>query len=99
LVNHARDHSVFYRKRLEGLPQDGFDLQDIPPVTKAEIMEHFDEVLTVDDVRRADVEAFFKDPKNLGSYFRDTYLLSHTSGSQGQPLLIVQPKENLGLMF
>jgi phenylacetate-CoA ligase len=45
------------------------------------------------------VESFFEDASNLGKLFQDKYALSHTSGSQGQPLLIVQPKENLELLF
>ena len=53
-------------------------------------MDNFDRVVTVDDVRRADVEAFFADRSNLGKLYLDKYALSHTSGSQGQPMLIVQ---------
>jgi phenylacetate-CoA ligase len=56
-------------------------------------------VVTVDDVRRADVEAFFSDPSNLGKLYLDKYALSHTSGSQGQPMLIVQARGNLDLLF
>jgi phenylacetate-coenzyme A ligase PaaK-like adenylate-forming protein len=99
LVQHARDRSAFYRERFAGIDAVDFRLVDLPVSSKRELMEHFDDVVTVDDVRRADVEAFLSASANLGTYFRDTYVLSHTSGSQGQPLLVVQPKENLELLF
>jgi phenylacetate-coenzyme A ligase PaaK-like adenylate-forming protein len=62
-------------------------------------MENFDSAITVDDVTRDDAEEFFENPKNLGTLFRDKYVLSHTSGSQGQPLIIVQPEDNIELLF
>ena len=76
-----------------------FKLTDLPTSSKPELMENFDRSVTVDDVRRDEVESFFEDESNLGKLFNDKYALSHTSGSQGQPLLIVQPKENLELLF
>jgi phenylacetate-coenzyme A ligase PaaK-like adenylate-forming protein len=55
--------------------------------------------VTVADVRREEVEQFLKDESNLGKYFRDKYVLCHTSGSQGQPLLLVQTKDKIELLF
>jgi phenylacetate-CoA ligase len=102
LVDHAREHSAYYRKKYADVPgiDDGtFQLTDLPTTTKSDVMENFEDALTVDDVNRDDVEAFFQDDENLGKLFRDKYVLSHTSGSQGQPLLIVQPQENIELLF
>jgi phenylacetate-coenzyme A ligase PaaK-like adenylate-forming protein len=99
LVRHARKYSPFYRAKYAGIPADSFELTDLPTSTKSELMQNFEDALTVRDVSRQDVEEFFKDETNLDQYFRDKYVLSHTSGSQGQPLLIVQPRENLELMF
>jgi phenylacetate-coenzyme A ligase PaaK-like adenylate-forming protein len=99
LVQHARRHSAFYRKKFASVDGSQVELRDLPTSTKSEIMNHFDQALTVRDVRRPDVEAFLADDANLGTYFRDKYVLSHTSGSQGQPLLIVQTDENLELLF
>lgn len=99
LVTYARAKSPFYRDKFAAVAEADFQLADLPTTNKAELMDHFDEVLTVDDVCLSDVEAFFEEPSNLGKLFRDKYALSHTSGSQGQPLLIVQSKENLELLF
>jgi phenylacetate-coenzyme A ligase PaaK-like adenylate-forming protein len=99
LVHHARDNSEFFREKFARIDEASFRLTDLPTSTKAELMENFDRAVTVDDVRRDEVEKFFEDEANLGKYFRDKYVLSHTSGSQGQPLLLVQSKENIELLF
>lgn len=99
LVRRARAHSGFYRERYDGVHETDFALADLPPTNKSELMDNFDRVVTVDDVRRADMETFFADPSNLGKLYLDKYALSHTSGSQGRPMLIVQTRGNLDLLF
>jgi phenylacetate-CoA ligase len=98
-VAHAREHSEFYRKKYAPIDGDSFALADLPPTEKSEMMDNFDRVVTEPDVCRADLEKFFAEPSNLGKLFLDKYAVSHTSGSQGQPLLIVQSRENLELLF
>src|SRR5205823_1582270 len=41
-------------------------------------------------VSRAGVEEFMADPANLGRLYLGRYAVCHTSGSQGQPALVVQ---------
>lgn len=99
LVRHARANSEFYADKYADVSESDYELADLPTTSKSELMENFDRALTVDDIRRSDVEAFFADPSNLGKLYLDQYALSHTSGSQGQPMLIVQTMENLELLF
>jgi phenylacetate-coenzyme A ligase PaaK-like adenylate-forming protein len=99
LVCHARRRSVFYRDKFAGLHETRFALADLPPSTKPELMENFEQALTVEDLRREEVEAFFRDEANVGKLFRGKYVLSHTSGSQGQPLLLVMTDDVLSLLF
>ncbi|HVT26614.1 MAG TPA: hypothetical protein VHE81_01215 [Lacipirellulaceae bacterium] len=99
LITHARAKSSFWRDKLQGIPDKSFDLTDVPTSSKPELMENFDRAVTADDVRRDEVESFMEDDSNLGTYFRGKYALSHTSGSQGQPLLLVQTRANLELLF
>jgi len=99
LVEHAREKSSYYREKYAKINSSSFELTDLPTTTKSQVMENFNDALTVANVRREEVEAFLADESNLGKYFHEEYVLSHTSGSQGQPLLIVQSKENLDLLF
>ena len=62
-------------------------------------MAHFDDAVTDPEVRQAEVERFVDDPENLGRWFLGRYAVSHTSGSQGQPMLILQDRKALEIFF
>jgi phenylacetate-coenzyme A ligase PaaK-like adenylate-forming protein len=97
LLRYARDHSPFYARRLAGLDLDRCRPADVEPLTKAELMAHFDEVVTDRQVTRAGVERFIADPANLARPYLGRYGVCHTSGSQGQPALVVQPRRQMWL--
>lgn len=99
LVANAMTHSAFYREKYRGIDPQHFSLSDLEPTNKAELMADFDRVVTDPAVRRADLERFLDDPSNEGKRFLGKYVASHTSGSQGQPMLIVQPQSLTELMF
>src|SRR5262249_34029683 len=63
--------------------------------TKTELMAHFDQVVTDPEVRRADLEQFLEDLGNVGRLFLGRYPVCHTSGSQGQSLIILQDRLTL----
>ena len=49
LLHHAAGHSPFHAERLAGLDLDAVtpdDLSAVPVMTKADLMEHFDDVVT-----------------------------------------------------
>src|SRR5689334_8453786 len=56
LLHHAARHSPFYRQRFRGIDLAACSLADLPTLTKAELMAHFDEVVTDRGVTRAGVE-------------------------------------------
>lgn len=99
LVKHAVEHAPFWREKYRGIDLDRFKLADLPPTNKGELMAHFDDTVTDPAIRRADLEQFVDDPANEGRLFLDRYVPSHTSGSQGQPMLMVQDRRTLELMF
>ena len=47
LVRHAREHSDFYREKYSNADDTTFQLSDLPPSTKPELMDNFDRTLTV----------------------------------------------------
>lgn len=99
LLAHAAAHSPYYRRRLAGIDIAQCALTDLPVLTKAEMMLHFDDLVTDRSLKKADLGAFVDDLDNLGRLYRRRYGISHTSGSQGQPALIVQDKDALALVF
>ncbi|MFZ4732779.1 MAG: hypothetical protein ACOYK7_09625 [Pirellulales bacterium] len=99
LVRFASQRSAFYRRLYRGLDLRRLRLEDLPPVTKDMLREHFDDVLTDRRIEQADVADFVANPQNLGKWYRGRYAVSHTSGSQGPPLLIVQDRAAIELLF
>src|SRR4029079_14960559 len=99
LVAYARANSAFWREKFADVPESSFALTDLPTSNKPELMDNFDRAVTADDLRRDEIESYLEDESNLGNYYLDKYAISHTSGSQGQPLLLVQTKDNLELLF
>ena len=99
LVTRAVERAPFWREKYRGLDLDRFTLADLPPTSKGELMAHFDETLTDPAIRRAELERFVDEPANEGRLFLGRYIPSHTSGSQGQPMLMVQDRRTLELVF
>jgi phenylacetate-CoA ligase len=99
ILRHAYDHSPFYRRLYRGLDLDRCLITELPPVTKAELMKHFDEVVTDPRINKVDLERFVADTSNVGKLYLGKYVPCHTSGSQGQPMLIVQPPVAIDTTF
>src|SRR5262245_42061023 len=90
LLAHAQKHSPYLRQKYRGIDPRQAQLADVPVITKAEMMANFDCVVTDRRIRLVDVEKFVADRANVGRYLLNKYPVLHTSGSQGQPALLVQ---------
>jgi phenylacetate-CoA ligase len=99
LLLHAVEHSPFYREKYHGIDVRRCSITELPTITKAELMANFDRVVTDSAITRAGLEAFIDDPANVGELFLGKYPVCHTSGSQGQPMLVVQDPLVLDLLF
>lgn len=99
LLRHAAANSPFYQKRFAHLDLETCALSDIPILTKSEMMANLDDVFTDRTLRRVDLEKFMTDLGNIGVYFHGKYALCHTSGSQGQPAVVVQDRHAIFTSF
>ena len=97
LLRYAYQHSPFYRRQFRGIDLERCDITDLPPLTKKDMMATYDDLPTDRRIHRPELEQFMADPANLGKYFLGRYVVCHTSGSQGQPALIVQ-EPDAGMM-
>src|SRR5262249_14848849 len=97
LLHYAVAHSPFYERRFRGRDLERCPIADLPPFDKKEMMAHFDEVVTDRAVTREGLEKFIGDPNNLGNLYLGRYVPSHTSGSQGQPALILQEPHGVAI--
>lgn len=79
LVAFAMARSPFYRKRYAHRSTPAPELRSLPPVTKRELMENFDEWVTDPDVTRDGVERFVADRELIGTRYLGRYVVFATS--------------------
>ncbi len=92
LVTFARANSRFYAEKYRGLPETITDVRLLPPVTKVELMEHFDDVVTDPFVHKEDVCKYISDLDNIGKPFMGKYMVWTTSGTTGTPGTFLEDK-------
>ena len=90
LRRFAIERSPFYRRFHAGCESRA--LNELPVLTKNELMASVDELVTDGDVRLAAVREFLAD---LAGYrlFRDRFWVARTSGSTGNPGIFVWDRE------
>jgi phenylacetate-CoA ligase len=86
LVRIATERSPWYRKRLSGVDIDRLDetaLTELPVLTKAELMEHFDDIVTDSRLTLAGLDQQLSTVET-GSYLLGVYTALTSGGSSGQ---------------
>ncbi|MBI3287035.1 MAG: phenylacetate--CoA ligase family protein [Chloroflexi bacterium] len=81
LREHAYAHSPFYQRFHKGLTDR--PLNELPVLTKAMLMEHFDELVTNPAIRLEEVETHLANLRGDERFLR-RYWVNATSGSTGQ---------------
>jgi putative adenylate-forming enzyme len=80
--DYAYAYSPFYQRFHRGLTER--PLHELPVLTKAMMMEHFDDLVTDRDIRFRDLQQYLTNG-DLTRRFLDCYQVMATSGSTGQP--------------
>lgn len=87
---YAYAHSPFYQHFHKGLT--GRPLQELPVLTKAMMMEHFDEIVTDPAIHLHEVKRFLTGMREPAS-FLGKYRAMSTSGSTGEPGVFLFSRE------
>lgn len=90
LRDFASNRSPFYSRFHRGL--ENRPLHELPVLTKAMVMDHFDELVTDRDVRLADVRAHLASAR-AGMRYLDRYWVAATAGSTGRPGIFLHDDE------
>lgn len=90
LLRFAWEHSAYYRRSFEqaGITADRLDtlpLSAFPTIDKATLMAHFDELITVPEVRQAALRQFDEQNAADRKPYLGKYHVVHSSGSTGTP--------------
>lgn len=97
LISFARKNSRFYRDKYAHVPLSECALLHLPPVTKPELMERFDDWVTDPAVTRAGVERFIADEWRIGRPFIGRYAVWSSSGTTGAPGIFVHDTDALSV--
>ncbi|MDD3193690.1 MAG: AMP-binding protein [Oscillospiraceae bacterium] len=88
LISYVKKHSPYFAGLYKNLDDD-CSLSDLPPTTKADMMDHFDTWFTDRSITRKAVDRFMADPSNIGKKLLGKYLAYTTSGSTGTPCIVL----------
>ncbi len=88
LIDYARKHSPYYQMLYESLPAN-CAFSQLPPVNKRDLMAHWDDWVTDRNVTFSQVREFMQDLDNVGRKLAGKYLVFSTSGSTGEPLVML----------
>jgi phenylacetate-CoA ligase len=85
IVAHAEKHSPYYR---EVIREHGIDPQtcvptDFPVLTKRQVIEHFDEIVTDKRITRRRIADFLAKSTDPADLFEGRFHVVHTSGTSG----------------
>ncbi len=86
LRRHAYEHSPFYQHFHTGL--EDAPLDHLPMLTKAQMMDQFDRLVTDRAVHLEDITRYMQDPER-SHYFLGRYVINATSGSSGHPAVVL----------
>jgi phenylacetate-CoA ligase len=96
LLQSAR-RSAFYRRVLHGRDPAGVRLDELPVVSKPELMDRFDEWVTDPRLKLDELHAFTTDRRRIGEPYLDRYLVWESSGTSGDPGIFVQDVQTLAI--
>ena len=86
-------HDLYVSNGIDEKDLDTIELEKIPTVDKNNIMQHFNDVLTVDDLKIKELFEFIDESKNPNDLFKNKYHVIHTSGSSGKVGIFVYTKK------
>ena len=90
LLLYAYDHSQYYHRVFEEaeITREQIPvlaLSSFPALDKQQLLEHFDELVTVPDVSQEDLRRFDAEESPDRKTFQGKYHVVHSSGSTGAP--------------
>ncbi len=94
LVDFARENSPFYKRLYSGLGEDP-RFEELPAVTKPQMMAELDDVFTDREITAEKIDEFTADTENIGRMINGKYLIFKTSGSTGNPAVVLYDKQNI----
>lgn len=94
LVKYARNNSSYFEELYKDIGNN-FELKDLSVVSKVDMMNNFNRYITDSSINLSKIDEFTSDVKNVGHMINEKYLVFKTSGSTGNPAIILYDKYNI----
>lgn len=88
LISYVKENSPYFKEQYRNITLDT-PLEEFPVTNKLEMNRHFDEWLTDRNITKQKVETFMEDLENVGRKLEGRYLVYTTSGSTGNPCVVL----------
>ena len=95
LVRYAISYSTYYRALYSNISAKNIRIEDLPVVTKSELMQSFDDWVTDNYVKRLDIDTFLANLDLIGSLYQNRFAVWKSSGSTGEPGIFLHDKDAL----
>lgn len=92
LLKRTQQNSKFYRELYRDIDLNQitpFNIAELPAVTKAQLLENYDDVVCDSEITKEKVLEFTSDLDNIDKLFLDKYIIDSTSGTTGEKLKVV----------
>jgi phenylacetate-CoA ligase len=91
LARYAHAHSSYYRRIINdrSISLASCSVQDFPVLTKAELIQEFDNIVTVPGITRDRIDRFLRESSGPGNLFEGQYVVITTSGTSGKHNVIL----------
>ena len=97
LLLSALSDSRFYRERLNVRLSTALCLSDFQPVSRGELMAHFDDWVTDPRLTLDQLRTFTTDPLKIAEPYLGKYLVWESSGTSNEPGIFVQDAQSLAV--
>lgn len=93
LVRYAAEHCPFYKKLYREIDLNNFCKEDLPSITKTQVMENFNEIVTDPRLRLEEIRDFLKKLNKYKILYKGEFIVGATSGTMGTPGVFVYNTE------
>jgi phenylacetate-CoA ligase len=103
LLKYAYQNSSFYNRlyKNEGIEYkdlDNIKLKNLPIVNKKKIMDNFNDVLTINNIKKNDIVKFIENNPNPKKMYKNKYFVVHSSGTTGEIGYYIYSNKNWELL-
>ncbi len=103
ILKYAFKNSVFYNRLfkkngIEYKDLDNIKLKNLPIVNKKMIMDNFNDVLTINNIKKNDIVKFIENNPNPEKMYKNKYIVVHSSGTTGEIGYYIYTKKNWELL-